>query len=229
MKFISVFSESHRILKDEWLLPSITEDFDLDIRFCPDEGGAFMEENWTKSVMFKTRTVIDVIKENWGEVFVYSDVDIQFFAPVQDILLRCLEEYDIVCQRDDPAGYLCSGFCAMKANRKVLKLYEIVYECAKIEKRDQLAFNRNLRMSQRRKLVYFLKQGVWPCRYAYLPDIFYGGGTITGKHWVPGMDLPVPEGIVMHHANYVVGVEQKIAQLKYVRDVVQSRSGGEKR
>jgi hypothetical protein len=46
---------------------------------------------------------------------------------------------------------------------------------------------------------------------------------------VEGLDLPVPEGIVMHHANYVVGVEQKIAQLEYVRDIVRARSAaGEK-
>ncbi|MFA5261307.1 MAG: putative nucleotide-diphospho-sugar transferase, partial [Candidatus Omnitrophota bacterium] len=187
MKLVSVFTESHRVLKDEWFLPSLADDFDLDIRFCPEKGGAFLEDSWTKSVMFKTKTVIDVIKEMWGKVFVFADVDIQFFAPVQDMLLRCLEGYDIACQRDDPNGYLCSGFWVARANRNVLRLFELVYECEKVENREQMAFNRNLRMSQRRRLLYFLKHRVWPCRYAYLPDIFYGGGTITRKHWGGGL------------------------------------------
>ena len=224
MKLVSVFSESHRGFKDDWFLPSLADDFDLDIRFCPEPGGAFLEDSWTKSVMFKTQTIIDVITENWGEVFVFSDVDIQFFKPVKDILLRCIEGYDIVCQRDDPNGYLCCGFWVARANRRVLKLFKIVYECEKVEKREQLAFNRHLRMSRRSKLAYFLKNGVRPCRYAYLPDIFFGGGTLTGRHWTEGTPLSVPQGIVMHHANYVVGVEQKTAQLQYVRDVVRARS-----
>lgn len=39
-----------------------------------------------------------------------------------------------------------------------------------------------------------------------------------GAEWVT-----VAEGIVMHHANYMIGIGNKIKQLEYVKDVVEQR------
>ena len=41
--------------------------------------------------------------------------------------------------------------------------------------------------------------------------------------WEPGCELNIPQDIVMHHANWTIGIENKIAQLQYVRDIVNSR------
>jgi len=60
-------------------------------------------------------------------------------------------------------------------------------------------------------------------RWNYLPRQFFGGGTLAGKAWKPGMVLQVPQDIVLHHANWTIGIENKIAQLKYVKNVVDSR------
>ena len=226
MKLISMYTESHRVFKDKWFLPSLKDDYDVDMNFCDEhQGGAYMEESWCRAVIFKVETIIQAIRKNWGEIFVYSDVDIQFFQPTQALLLEALHGYDIVCQRDDPYGYLCSGFWAARANRRVLRLWENVRNTLHVVRDDQKLMNGFLRMSRRRKLRYVIKNLTGWCRYAYLPDIFYGGGTITGKHWAEGMDLPVPEGILMHHANYVEGIDRKIAQLEYVKKVVEARSG----
>jgi hypothetical protein len=53
-----------------------------------------------------------------------------------------------------------------------------------------------------------------------LPDTFLSGGTLTGKRWNPGDYLQLLDGIYMHHANWTIGVENKITQLKYVKALV---------
>ncbi|MFA5261555.1 MAG: putative nucleotide-diphospho-sugar transferase [Candidatus Omnitrophota bacterium] len=223
MKLISLYTESHRVFKDNWFLPSLKDDYEVDMSFCEEQGGAYMEESWRRAVAFKVETIIRGIRNNWGEIFVYSDVDIQFFQPTKALLLDAIEGQDIVCQRDDPYGYLCAGFWAARANQRVLRLWENIRNSLQDVWDDQKLMNQFLLMGRKGKLKYALKNLTGWCRYAYLPDTFYGGGTITGKHWVEGLDLPVPEGIVLHHANYVEGIGRKIAQLEYVKQVVESR------
>jgi len=93
-----------------------------------------------------------------GDVFVYSDVDIQFFKPVNALLIDAIEGYDIVCQKDHPDdGQLCTGFFVIKATKRTLKLWKLVHQAIKKEGQDQLAFNRFIR-----RLKY------WPWNLWYL-------------------------------------------------------------
>ncbi len=224
MKLVGMYTESHRVFKDNWFLPSLKDDYDVDLAFCEQEqGGAYMEASWCQAIIFKVKTILRAIEQNRGDVFVYSDVDIQFFQPTQKVLLEQMGEFDIICQRDDPYGYLCAGFWMARANKRVLKLWENVFNSLHAIQDDQKLMNQFLRTGRKKKIVYALRNLTGWCRYAYLPDTFYGGGTITGQHWKPGMDLPVPEGIIMHHANYVEGIDQKIAQMEYVKGIVESR------
>lgn len=54
----------------------------------------------------------------------------------------------------------------------------------------------------------------------HLPSTFFSGGTSTAKVWNPGDQLIIPDNIVLHHANWTIGVENKINQLKYVKSLV---------
>jgi len=137
-------------------------------------------------------------------------------------LLDAIEGYDIVCQRNDPNedGQLCTGFFIIRANHRTLKLWKLVRESVKKAGRDQFAFNRILR-----RLNHWWWNFRYKCpriNYNYLPNRFFGGGTLTGKIWEPGMELLVSNDIVLHHANWTVGVENKIAQLEYVKGIVES-------
>jgi len=229
VKLIGVYTKSHRILKDEWFLASLQDNYDVELHNCDIAGsGTYMEPSWSEAVLFKSDTIINSIKKYWGEIFVYSDVDVQFFKPTQQILLNAIKNYDIVCQRDDPYGNLCTGFWIARANEKVLKLWQEIRAILKQEKRDQFVFNRIIREKPmggkiKRIFNYFMRIFMGKCRYSYFPVTFFGGGTITGKLWTPGTKISVPEGIVLHHANCTIGVENKIRQLKYVRGVVETR------
>ena len=66
-------------------------------------------------------------------------------------------------------------------------------------------------------------KNAYDIRWDFLPECFFSGGTVMEKNWEPGMALPIPGEIIIHHANWVVGAEYKIAQLKYVRDLVRQR------
>jgi len=61
-------------------------------------------------------------------------------------------------------------------------------------------------------------------RWGYLPNQFFGGGTLKGKYWWPGLPLAVPDNIVMHHANFTFSIKNKVMQLTYVKENVEERS-----
>lgn len=205
-------------------MPTLQDDYGLEVHYCPVQGvSRYRNDVFVESVLFKAEIIINTIKKNWRDVFVYSDVDVQFFRPTKTILLNAIQNYDIVCQKDDPYGSLCAGFWVARANKRVLKLWENVYKAIRSERRDQNVFNRLLRLSSTSRILNILKSMALPCRFTILPDTFFGGGTLTGKLWEPGIDLSVPEDIALHHANWAIGVENKVAQLQYVRDKVNSR------
>lgn len=56
-------------------------------------------------------------------------------------------------------------------------------------------------------------------RWSYLPDKFYNPGLTRRERWVPGKKLSIPTNIVIHHANWTKGLNNKISQLKYVKKI----------
>lgn len=219
MKLYALYTPSHEVLKDTFFLPSIKDDFDIVLEFCEQtcSSTVFMSNGWTDTTIRKVDLIIRAIEENWGEVFIFSDVDIQFFAPIEDIIVELMHDKDIIMQRNNPEGVLCTGFFACRANEKTLRLWSDVKKVMQKNKShsDQISFNQCIK-KKRKKNPYGL---AWD----YLPPIFFGAGTLAaypGYLWKPGRKLEIPQGIVIHHANWTRGVKNKIAQLKYVRKQV---------
>ena len=219
LKIYAICTPSHYILRDEWFLKTLQDDYEIVIvehkQECP--SAQFMHQGWKSTTIHKVELWIDAVRDNWGNIFVCSDVDIQFFQPTEPILLELIKDKDMVIQRDTPKGGLCSGFFACRANEKTLQLFQAMLEFMKHskDKSDQNSMN------------YFLKSNnkfniVWD----YLPVEFFGGGTLTGHGWKPGQKLPVPSNIVMHHANYTAGIKNKIKQLNYVSQIANQKKNG---
>ena len=216
IKLYAMYTPSHTVLVEEWFLPSLKDDYEVIIDFhkqeCPT--GSFMQEGWTKTTIRKIDLLIRAVYENWGKIFIYSDVDIQFFRSTKDIILNLIKDKDLVIQRDSSDRSVCSGFFACRANEKTLKLWQRIrkYMQSNLRISDQPSLNRFIRITNPYNVVW-----------NYLPVEFFGGGTLTGKGWKIGDKLQVPQNIILHHANFTVGIENKIAQLQYVRGVVASR------
>jgi MoaA/NifB/PqqE/SkfB family radical SAM enzyme len=208
MKLISTYTESHRRLKDEWFLPSLQDNYELSIFHCVTQGpGNYMEAGWSEAVSFKSQVIIETIKENWGGVFVYADVDIEFFKPTENILRKSIEDKDIVCQLDDPSGTLSTGFFVLRANDLTLKLWEDVRKAVATERRDQHAFNRLVRRMD-------------GLRASYLPSRFFGTGTFHPILRQAGARFLIPNSPIMFHANWTIGVENKIDLLRRAKSIV---------
>lgn len=212
VKIYAFYTPSHRILVDDWFLPSIrTVDFDP-ILECHDqecETAKYMQKGWMDTMYHKVDVIIRGIEENLGSFFIHSDVDVQFFDLKKNDLIEYMKNYDLVIQRNDPKGEGCAGFFVMRANERTLRLWQEAKKyMRKTGQHDQNALN------------HLLKENKLGISWRLLPDEYFGGGTLTGRNWNPGRELKVPKNIKLHHANWTMGIENKIAQLIYVRKQV---------
>ena len=224
MKLYALYTPSHEILKDKYFLPSIQDDFEIIVQFCEQTSpsATFMSEGWTDTTLRKVDLIIRAIKENLAseDIFIFSDVDIQFFAPIQETIIALMEGKDIIMQRNNPEGVLCTGFFACRANEKTLRLWQDVKKRMQKNKlnSDQISFNQCIKKKS--------KKNPYDIVWDYLPETFFGAGTLAaypGYLWKPGRKLDIPEGIMLHHANWTRGVKNKDAQLAYVRKEVFQR------
>ena len=128
MKLYSLYTPSHSSLKQNWLVDSLQDDFDLVIEAyqqkCPD--GSIVNKAFNETMQDKVSLIIRAIIENWHGVFLYSDVDVQFFRKTKSLLLRFLGTRDAVFQRDSPWGAVCAGFFACRANERTLQLWKTI-------------------------------------------------------------------------------------------------------
>lgn len=252
MRLYTFYTPSHEIFKDQWFLPTLKDDYELRIIRC-DQGcpsGEFQSNGWTKTMLWKSNLILQAVQENWGQVFIYSDIDVQFFRSVKSTIVKLIRGQDIIFLRDSPQGTLCAGFFACRANQKTLRLWEDIREILLKElnqdQGDQAILNRLLRdgaggifgliQHLGSRLIKFLGQNdswvinhlsyfgnPYRIKWSYFPLEFFGGGALTGQHWQPSMPLTIPQNIAIHHANWTVGTENKIAQLRMVREAVNSR------
>ncbi len=225
MRFYSFYSNSHRVLKEEWFEPTFRDRGELIIRHVDQlcASGSFRAPGWNGTMREKLALLIQAARENRGEIFVYADIDIQWFEPIEARITELMTGKDMVFQRDTATGRICAGLLAARGTRRVERFFE---RClARVDARDvddQEAMNtllyadwpRRARLSQRgcnRSLI----------RWDLLPDEFYSPGMYrqdVGKPWTPGQALRLPPRLLLHHANWTVGVEHKIEQMRMVRN-----------
>jgi hypothetical protein len=218
IKLYTFYTPSHEALFRNWFLPSISEldEYDLIVDVYNQEckSAEFMSEGWTKTTRRKISLIQRAIRENWGSWFVYSDVDIQFFQLTMAEIKQALVGQDMVFQQDDHKKNLCTGFFACRANKITQRFWDAVahHMDTYAQWSDQITVATLLEKRRTHKV-----------RFDILPNTFFGGGSLTGSIWNPGDALEIPHDIIMHHANYAIGVEHKIEQLKLVRSMVEQK------
>ena len=253
MKLYTYYTPSHAIFKDRWFLPSLKDDYELALKEFAQVGNAkqqFGTFEFNKTMGLKVNLIIDAIKENWNNLFLYSDIDVQFFHPTKDLILKAIKDRDMVIQLESCRGTLCPGFFAARGNKKNLKLWQDIRDelLRHKDKNDQdilnellldrasgfsigkwKIFNIGKGFINRTKMILGKKKGYafsnkalygnpYNIKWDYLPMTFFCSGHVLDKCWEPGMDFAVPADIVMHHANWTIGIENKIALLEYVRN-----------
>lgn len=199
MKAYTTFTPSHRVLFENYFLRTLPSEFELFAEEIPQEcpSGDFYQEGWDKTCFRKVKLFKKACEENMGQPFFFCDVDVQFFGPIKDRLLHELGRNDIVCQ-DDITTY-SSGVYVCQANESTLKMFDLMLN--NYNKEDQTTLN---------DFIHTVK-------HKFLSRRFFTFGHVVARPW-RGEDFDIPSTILVHHANWVVGVENKIKIMDLVRD-----------
>ena len=209
MNLYTFYSDTHlRLYEDYFIKSLINTDFDkvnLIVTKVEQQSksGAFMEAGWLVTMRDKMDLLCEAIDENWGSWFIFADCDIQFLKPFyDDLCLHKNDQYDLIAQSD--TGTICAGFFLAKADTKLKKLFNKVRKNITNDFNDQVALNAYSDMIEWRLLD--------SSKY------FTIGNFNGGKVWNGETDIIIPENILVHHANFTVGVENKILLMEYVKN-----------
>lgn len=168
LKVYSIYTNSHSTLFNNFFLPSLgNTDLELHITKIEQSGfGDYNSEDYLNSILLKVRLIISAIKENFGGVFVFSDVDIVFFKNVSSDLFFRLKDNDILFQFQPNMLYdaeINTGFFMCRANNKTLNLWQ---EC---EKRVLNSISLNIKMHDQDFINQIIKENPIIIKFKFLP------------------------------------------------------------
>lgn len=205
MKIYTTYSESHKVFLP-WFdtIKTVEPDlvpiyFQLDQK-CPT--GEFNSDGWNETTKQKLDVLLAITNSDNNDFFVFSDVDVQFFKPVWNLGKKALETYDIVFQ-NDYYGSQCTGFFYCKNNDKTKQLFSEALKIHSRHRDDQTSIQEALTK-------------VPGLRHALLPKEYFTYGMYY-DHWHGQEQFYVPRNMVLHHANWVIGVDNKLKLLKATR------------
>lgn len=208
----SYHTPSHNELYNNWFVKTMCDDgittnsiIDSD-QHC--ESARFRESGWRQTQINKVKTWINAIESNSNNIIICSDVDIQWFKPISGRVESDLRGSDFAVQSYFD-GFICSGFFICRCTDNVLNMWKSVLKSLLDGKSDG---EQGLLLDRlRSKCVDWVEL---PREY-YTPSKTYSD--------ISSIDKNIPQDIVMHHATYTVGINNKIKQLERVRSVVSSR------
>jgi hypothetical protein len=211
MKIYTFYTPSHEVFLNEWFIPSL-KNTNQDVEFVVKKfdqkcnTGKFMDDGWNDTMSDKIDYIlysIDVTPE--GEYFIHADCDIQFFKNIKENLkIINYKMFDISAQSD--MGSACCGFMIIKSNAKIKKLFQDIKILIKkkIFPNDQIALN-----------AIYKNYDISLCLldYQYF-SVWMSNG---GKVWNGEETKNIPNNLILHHANFTVGIENKINLLKKIK------------
>lgn len=208
MKVYTFFTDSHRVFLPFFLDSFPFEDgLNLEIKYFPQEceNGEYHSNGWKKTMERKVEYILYSLENtNDGEYFIHSDIDIQFFGKIKNDLETLVKntDKDILFQND--GIQVCMGFFICRKNEKTFNFFKKILSELHNHRDDQYAAN------------YFLNE--MNIFYDKLPERYYTIGIQHGV-WDGNLtDFYVPNDILMHHANFTVGVDNKIKLLKLIKE-----------
>jgi hypothetical protein len=218
MKIYAVYTDEMEEIK-RIFLDSMQDDWEVNIEYFGQAGegnGDFHSPGWLEVRKRTLDLQISKIEENLGDVIIWSDLDIQFFAECTPLIKQAIEGKDIVFQaehwpRKDEVNI---GFAVIRCNEQTLGLYRMAlqYDLRKLQVADQTAINDILSKNE---------TGI---KWDILPNQFW-----AMSHYLYNNTFPPPD-VLLHHANCtspetvngktIGSVELKLQQFQLVKDYV---------
>jgi hypothetical protein len=208
MKIFACYSPSHQPMLEQHFAPSLPRELEpsyLEIpQVCP--GGTFGSPGFYMACHHKIAYLVDIL-ETETEPFIFSDVDIRFYGNVKEDILRHLGTKSIAFQHDGPAG-ACTGFMAIKPSKEMKNFFRRVLQGIDPNSFDQDSANQLLRICP---------------RWMLLPHSYFTFGqsrNIANKTlWEPGAAIHLPTPLMIHHANWTLGITNKLKLLDTVKQL----------
>lgn len=213
MKVFFFYDSSFKPLRD-YMVGSLPDEFEAKEDFIEDLGvmknraGGGVPTYLYKAQ--KIKEALDAVEE--GEVFVFCDVDIHFFAPVREIVEQCIEGVDLVLQREFEDIGVNIGFLAIRNTPASHAFWGHIHsEIERLKGLDQRIVNNTL-YSQQATEEFGLQWGRFP------PEVWASSMAFSGK---------LPDRLVLHHANFTIERPKasdpsvKLAQMDMVRRYTQ--------
>lgn len=216
MKLYTLFSDSHKKLLLNYFLPSLYKYENIDIvikkinQIC--NSGTYGKEGWFETMKNKALYCLQACKDNYGNKIIYADCDIQFLAPFIEQMENELEDYDIACQDDvfpfQNRTTYCAGLWICQSNNNTISLFKNII--SDMNKKgpfsntwdDQNALNENVNRIKHKTLSHR----------------FYTIAQSKATLWDNDYTINIPKNILVHHANWTHGIENKIKLLEFVKN-----------
>lgn len=145
---------------------------------------------------YKTEMIIEAIKNNMDEVIVISDIDIIFYKPIIPIINTCIENKEIVFQKEKEHKWANIGFMAILCNQNTFNFWsEVLKIINETNHWDQEIVNELIFIKN-----YDIKSGLFPH---------------SVWNWSQG---GLNKDLILHHANCISTKEGKYEQMEYVKN-----------
>ncbi|NDG53168.1 MAG: hypothetical protein EBY39_09125 [Flavobacteriia bacterium] len=212
MKLYCFFTPSHEPFYKEWLLPSAKKEYDvIPIKHKKQisVSSEYRKSGWRETQYHKVLAWKKAVEENMGDLIICCDVDIQFIAESKAFLTQAIGNNDIAFQQNFRGGPVCSGFFICRCSLQTQNFLDIVSRRLKAIMRED-GGGEQYEMQKLLSEKWF-KLNVVKLSY--------------DKVWCPGAkyeslsELNVPKDILVHHANWTEGQENKIDQLEHVKSL----------
>lgn len=211
MRIVTFVSPSHERLFREHFIASLPISMFLDLfveslpqHVCP--SGEFMSDGFKEMMQIKMlRLRSYCLKVPWPEeVALYCDADVRFYEINSINPDELLGDNDVLFANDGNNTYGCGVILFRPRESVRLMFQDIADETIKDGVRDdQEALNR------------LMADGKIKAKYGYLPNSFYTTG-LDGGRWPEYKPEIVQCGMVLHHANFTVGIQNKLDLLNHV-------------
>ena len=216
MKVYTLLTQTHKFIFETYFLPSYkainkNKQFELYVGQSKQIGetGEYGEAGFKETMINKVKMLIDVIEKNKNSFILYCDADIQFFKGFEtDILKYNNTSVDLYIQNDSGPRFadspiLCAGFMIINCTTKTLAFFKKILSIIHHFEHDQYALN-----CIRNEINWVLL----PSEKYYTISYNTNNNVWQGEHYEN-----IPSGILMHHANWVKGIQNKIKLLEYIK------------
>lgn len=209
VKIITFYTQSHRPLFERFCstLRETNPSLELLSTKTPQrsKSGNFGTAGFNKTM----RDKIGVILSKWESIgaadhFIFSDCDVQFLGEISTDLAGYDQSKDILFQ--DNIGCYCAGFMYCRKSEQLRTFFQKVQRLTPGHRMDdQGAINKLIAQGKSG-----LSVGLLPKEKYFTVAAANGGRTWDGK------EFPVPNDVLVHHANCTVGIQRKLRMMRYV-------------